>query len=424
MKRLALLRMAWLTLRRDRLGLALYAAVPIIFLSIFATVFQGFGRHGENRVRIAVLDLDRTDASTRLIDAARAGTDRIQLESLEGEVADVLDGVVASGVYPAGVLIPAGFGAALAEPASSIPSLVVRFDPANPIAPEFAQGVLSGATWSGLSAELLGRQIRVLELAAGPLTDRQRMVLAGLESARADADGAAAATVGRIAEAARVPIDSDPVEIGQGAPSLVTYYTAAIGVMFMLFSALSTTGWLLEEHERGILDRLRASGIGPWSVILNRFLFAVLVGSVQIAVMLAWAAAVFGVRFFSIRQVISLGILVPSVAAAAAGLGLLITGLARTRRQQTTIGTITVLILSAVGGSMIPSFMMPPSMQAIGDWAFNARAIAAMQQVLWYTTPTDTTASMLIRIGPALGLIAITTVACLVGARILVARWR
>jgi hypothetical protein len=31
---------------------------------------------------------------------------------------------------------------------------------------------------------------------------------------------------------------------------------------------------------------------------------------------------------------------------------------------------------------------------------------------------------MLIRIGPALGLIAITTVACLVGARILVARWR
>ncbi len=64
MRRLALLRMAWLTLQRDRLGLALYAAVPIIFLSIFATVFQGFGRHGENRVRIAVLDLDRTGASS------------------------------------------------------------------------------------------------------------------------------------------------------------------------------------------------------------------------------------------------------------------------------------------------------------------------------------------------------------------------
>jgi ABC-2 type transport system permease protein len=416
--------MAWLTLRRDRLGLALYAAVPIIFLSIFATVFQGFGRHGENQVRIAVLDLDRSDASARLLDAARSGSDRIALQTLEGDDPVMLDAVVASGAFPAGVLIPSGLGASLSDPASSIPPLVVRFDPANPIAPEFAQGVLSGAAWTGLSAELLGRQIRVLELAAGPLTERQRNVLAALRSAREDVDGPGAAMVGRVADAARIPVESAPVEVGQGGPSLVTYYTAAIGVMFMLFSALSTTGWLLEEHERGILDRLRASGIGPWSVILNRFLFAILVGTLQIAVMLGWAAAAFGVRFFSIRQLVSLGILVPSVAAAAAGLGLLITGLARTRRQQTTIGTIAVLILSAVGGSMIPTFMMPPSLQAIGDWAFNARAITAMQQVLWYTTPADTTAAMLTRIGPALGLIGVTTVACLIGARILVARWR
>jgi len=424
MRRLALLRMAWLTLQRDRLGLALYAAVPIIFLSIFATVFQGFGRHGENRVRIAVLDLDRTGASTRLVEAARSGSDRIALEVLEGDDPELLDAMVASGAFPAGVLIPSGLAASLDDPASTIPPLVVRFDPANPIAPEFAQGVLSGAAWTGLAAELLGRQIQVLELAAGPLTDRQRNVLAGLRAARGEAEGPGSGLVGRIAGAGRIPVEATAVEFGQGAASLVTYYTAAIGVMFMLFSALSTTGWLLEEHERGILDRLRASGIGPWSVILNRFLFAILVGTAQIAVMLAWAAAAFGVRFFSVRQLVSLAILVPSVAAAAAGLGLLITGLARTRRQQTTIGTIAVLILSAVGGSMIPTFMMPPSLQAIGDWAFNARAITAMQQVLWYTTPGDTTVSMLTRIAPALGLIAVTTLACLVGARILVARWR
>ena len=30
MRRLALLRMAWITLHRDRLGLALYAIVPIV----------------------------------------------------------------------------------------------------------------------------------------------------------------------------------------------------------------------------------------------------------------------------------------------------------------------------------------------------------------------------------------------------------
>ena len=422
MKSRAMLQMAWLTLCRDRLGLALYAIVPIVFLSIFATVFEGFGRHGENRVRVALLDLDGSPSSARLIEAARNGSDRLELEVIDSDDPAVIEAVVASGVNPAGVTIPAGFGAALADPTAEIPPLTVRFDPANPIAPEFAQGVLSGAAWTGLATELLGRQIRVLESVAGPLTDRQRSLLAALDLAR---DGEFAGDMATtISGAARVPIDATAVDVGEGAPSLVTYYTAAIGVMFMLFSALSTTGWLLEEQERGILDRWRASGIGPWTVVLNRFLFAVAVGVVQVGLMLGWAALAFGVRFFTIRQGIGLIILVPAIAAAAAALGMFITGLARTRRQQTTIGTITVLVLSALGGSMIPTFLMPASLQAFSNWAFNARAISAMQQVLWYTSPSDTVVSMLARIAPALMLIVGSAAIFLIGARVLVGRWR
>lgn len=423
MKRLALLRMAWITLHRDRLGLALYAIVPILFLSIFATVFQGFGRHGENKVRVAILDLDGSDAASSLMLAAREGSARIDLVEIEGTTVEDLDRLVAGGAFPAGILIPPSFGAALSSPMEPIPPLEVRFDPANPIAPEFAQGVLFGAAWEGLAPMLLGREIRVLEMIAGPLTARQRGLADGLVSG-SDEGGTTRRMVEGIAEVARVPIDAAPVSLGQEAPSLVTYYTAAIGVMFMLFSALSTTGWLLEEQERGILDRWRASGIGPWTVVLNRFLFAVAVGVVQVGLMLGWAALAFGVRFFTIRQGIGLIILVPAIAAAAAALGMFITGLARTRRQQTTIGTITVLVLSALGGSMIPTFLMPGSLRTLGDWAFNARSISALQQVLWYTTPDDTLAAMLGRIAPAIGLIVTTTVVCLVGARIAIARWR
>ena len=49
MKRLALLRIAWITLHRDRLGLLLYALVPIIFLSIFASVFRDSGETGTTK---------------------------------------------------------------------------------------------------------------------------------------------------------------------------------------------------------------------------------------------------------------------------------------------------------------------------------------------------------------------------------------
>ena len=423
MRRLALLRIAWITLHRDRLGLLLYAMVPIIFLSIFASVFQGFGRNGDNQVRIALLDLDRSPASKALEAAVKESSNRVNLEMIEGADVAAADRQVASGAFPAAVIIPLGFGAALADPTAEIPPLLVRFDPANPIAPDFAKGVLAAATWKGLAPQMLGREIRVLEMITGQLTAPQRKLADSLQSFQSGSDSKVSPMIARLADATQVPIEGSPVTVGQGGPSLVTYYTAAIGVMFMLFSALSTTGWLLEDQERGVLDRMRASGIGPWAVLLNRFVFAIMVGSVQIAVMLAWAAIVFGVRFFSFRQVIALLILVPMVAAAAAGLGLLITGIARTRRQQTTIGTITVLILSAVGGSMIPIFLMPPGLQAIGDWAFNARAIKAMQQVLWYTSSDDTLGAMLGRISPALALIFGTTVVCLVGARVAISRW-
>ncbi len=422
MRRLALLRIAWITLHRDRLGVLLYALVPVIFLSIFASVFQGFGRNGENKVRIAMLDLDGSPAAKALGTAVRESSERIDLVLITGEDVESADRRVASGDFPAAVVIPAGFGAAVGDFKAKIPPLVVRYDPANPIAPDFARGVLAAATWKGLAPQMLGREIRVLEMVAGTLTPAQRKLAETLQKA-GGTDGKPPPMVEQLAMATQVPIDGGPVTIGQGGPSLVTYYTAAIGVMFMLFSALSTTGWLLEDQERGVLDRMRTSGIGSWTVLLNRFVFAILVGSLQIAVMLAWAAAVFGVRFFSVRQFIALLVIIPAVAAASAGLGLLITCIARTRRQQTTIGTITVLILSAVGGSMIPRFLMPPSLKAVGEWAFNARAIDAMQQVLWYTTPDDTLVAMLGRIGPALVLIAATTLVFLAGARVAMARW-
>ena len=99
MRRLALLRMAWITLHRDRLGLALYAIVPIVFLSIFATVFEGFGRNGENKVRVALLDLDRSVASERLVNAAREAS-RIEIVSLDGDEASMINHVIAGARTP------------------------------------------------------------------------------------------------------------------------------------------------------------------------------------------------------------------------------------------------------------------------------------------------------------------------------------
>ena len=58
---LTILKLGWLNLRRDRVALALTFALPIVFFSIFASVFGGQGS-GTSRIRIAVVDEDHSES--------------------------------------------------------------------------------------------------------------------------------------------------------------------------------------------------------------------------------------------------------------------------------------------------------------------------------------------------------------------------
>ncbi len=63
-----------LNLRRDRVALALVFVLPIVFFSIFATVFGGQGDAATSRIRVAVVDEDRSELSARLVEALRKET--------------------------------------------------------------------------------------------------------------------------------------------------------------------------------------------------------------------------------------------------------------------------------------------------------------------------------------------------------------
>ncbi len=58
-----LMRIAWTNLRRDRVAQALTFVLPVIFFSIFATVFGGRGDTPTPRVRTAIVDEDRSPFS-------------------------------------------------------------------------------------------------------------------------------------------------------------------------------------------------------------------------------------------------------------------------------------------------------------------------------------------------------------------------
>ena len=64
---LTLLGLGWKNLKRDRVAQTLTFVLPIVFFSIFASVFGGRGDDPTPRVSIAVVDEDQSEFSRRVL---------------------------------------------------------------------------------------------------------------------------------------------------------------------------------------------------------------------------------------------------------------------------------------------------------------------------------------------------------------------
>ena len=89
----------------------------------------------------------------------------------------------------------------------------------------------------------------------------------------------------------------------------------------------------------------------------------------------------------------------------------------RTREQLVATSTVIVLIMAALGGNLFPRFLMPESLQNVGQIVFNAWALDGYQKVFWYDAlPTE--------LAPELAALALVAFGCLALCRMRAARWR
>jgi ABC-2 type transport system permease protein len=184
------------------------------------------------------------------------------------------------------------------------------------------------------------------------------------------------------AAAALTPIVREENVAGQAAGlNNIAYSAGAVAVLFLLLSAVHGAVTLFEERESGILERIVA-GPGTTVVLVNgKFLYLVTQGFVQVLVIFLVAWITHGVDLPGHWWQWTLTTL--AAAAAAAGLALAITTAFTTRQQAQTFANIAVLILSALGGSMVPRFLMPRVLQDVGWLTPNAWALEAYTSIFW-----------------------------------------
>lgn len=331
-----LIRKEWLLLCRDWHGLALLFLMPVLFILVMSLALRDqFADQERLQLEYAVLDLaDSDDSRALLLDLAgdpafsrRSGEQ--PLEHWQRQVAaDQLRFLV---VIQADMLDRALRG----EPA-------LQLSVAPGTAPALAE--LFAAR---LREALAGRLLQQLEGLEGVPPLNIAAIGDSVVSRYAYGDGEQPAT---------------PSSVQQNVPAWLLF------AMFFIAIPLSTT--VIRERHNGTLARLATMGVSRGTALAGKLLPYLSINLLQAALMVAvgiWLVPLFGGEGLQLGPS-WFGLLLMTLAAslAAVSYALLVAEIAETTEQATLLSGVSNILLAALGGIMVPRFVMPPAMQDIG----------------------------------------------------------
>ncbi|MEP6993834.1 MAG: ABC transporter permease [Acidobacteriota bacterium] len=386
-----------MNLRRDRAAFVLAFVLPVAFFSIFAGIFAGNGRSTTRQVSVVVVDEDQSDASRRFVAGLKAEAG-LSVGLRPGDEADTAgplytrdraEQAVRKGDVPVALIVPKGFGAHAITfgPSADGVKILILSDSADPVAPQVLNGLVQKVAMTAMPAALARSGMAEMDKWSGGLTAEQKAKMESNigELERHSAPSAAPAGSDGNAGAGLVPVQIKDVIGEKKKNPTVTFYAAGLGVMFLLFSASGAGGALIEEAESGTLDRILATRVSMTKLLLGKLLYLAGIGVVQLVLMFTWGALVFGIELFNHIP----GFLIMTVATAIASstFGLMLASVSRSRMQLVAISNLSILVMSALGGSLFPRFLMSPKMQKFGLVTINAWALDGFQKVFWRDEP-------------------------------------
>jgi len=150
-------------------------------------------------------------------------------------------------------------------------------------------------------------------------------------------------------------------------PNSTQHNVPAWTVFAMFFIIIPLTGNIIKERVSGTALRLRIMPGSTWNSLGSKIVVYLAVCFIQFILMLMVGVVIlplFGLAALQlgphIPALLMLGL---SIALAAAGYGIMLGNIATTPEQAATFGSVSVIILAAIGGVFVPIFMMPEMMQ-------------------------------------------------------------
>ncbi len=398
---------SWRRLRNNRSELLLTFIVPMVFFSIFALIFGSRDSSSSTpKIKVVISNEWPSEISNRTVALLQ---EQKSLRLSEGQsptsggservlsvTRDSAEDLVRRGMVSAAVIFVKPNGDPLKREGMQVEVLADSFDQ---VASQVLTAVVQKAVMTA-NAEI-AKNARAPER---PLGGSGQVELASFS--------------GSASPAMNVPqqptITAVDIIGGKKTNPVIAMYAAGIAVMFLLFSATTASGSLLEERENSTLDRLLCSRLTMDQLLLGKWAFLTIIGFTQMTLMFLWGAVVFGIDLqHHIEGFVAMTIV---TSGAASSFALMLAALCKSRMQLGWVSTIVILTMSALGGSMVPRYLMSETIQTAGLWTFNAWALDGYNKVFWRELP-------LRDIGMELAVLAASGLVFIVAARVFAIRW-
>jgi ABC-2 type transport system permease protein len=342
---LATVRKEWLLLRRDVHGLVLLFLMPVAFILIMSLALQNqFAQRTGSKIEVLVDDQAHNDASQTVL---------AQLQQREA-FAWLLQTTETNEVLQQRV-------------AHDTAAALLTLTPAN--------GVLQAAI---LVAPTTSQQTEaILEATVGEAISRQRIETLLREQKLKRAYSGDAFSLDDNEEALE-KLSANPVQVDHSyrpaegkAPTSVQQSVPAWLVFAMFFAVVPLSNALISERQQGTLRRLRTLPISPFLPVIGKLIPYFFINQIQVILMLlvgVYVMPLLGADRLTLGDSLAgLALMAVSLSIAALGYGILIAAVARTTDQATTLGGTGNILLAAIGGIMVPRFVMPEAMQQLSN---------------------------------------------------------
>ncbi|OFX57089.1 MAG: hypothetical protein A2046_12700 [Bacteroidetes bacterium GWA2_30_7] len=396
----------------DKRALLLTFIIPMALITLFAIVFGGTGNSESREYDLIVCDLDSTTSS---IDAI-AQLDTLNSLHIVHEQLTIAQDLVKKGKRDALLILHKGFGDSLAN-GSELP-IELQYDEAK----EAEVGMLQQSLYSTIMQLPFSGQGDIQKmmhnrfdklLSKNPQSFKDNVftqfdslysaIDKGIKNTDEEVD-AESFGFGTQIEMTKIVAPNNDNSAG------LVHAVAGTAIMMLLFSVAGIGASLLDEKQEGTLKKLLYSPINPRSILFGKMLYTNVISIAQLTIMFLYAYLVFGLDIM--HHLPSLLIMIIATAYACSSFGVLLASFSKSRQQVQGLSTLIILVMSCIGGSMIPTFIMPAFMQKMSMFSVNYWGIQGFYDIFWrLLSITDSTflsrILVLILIGTTLNLFAL-----------------